>query len=203
MVTIDIQALRAASPDERLDQIRALRKRVSDELKHAEQAAQKATSSLDALERETNRELEALERVRVPESRPVEVERLFRRPKKAETLETAVENAPRTETREHARDYVRHDIVAAVYEFREHHGYDRIANLRDKVATGEQLTRAETESLQRYGELVHEFEKAAPYIRDERAKDLMTRTEKAIHQIEAYKTRKLDDEDRPKQRQEF
>ncbi|HSU72393.1 MAG TPA: hypothetical protein VLJ21_00915 [Candidatus Binatia bacterium] len=197
MVTVDAHALKKRAPADRIDEIQVLRKALTDELKKVEAHTQKQEQLLDELEKEARRELATTDRIRVPEAREVEVERLFKRKK----LEEELEDAPRLP--QQRVEYTTRDALQAVYSFREHHGYEHIASIRDKVAAGETLSSLEQQTLRRYDQLVHEFERVSSSIRDERAKDLMNRTEKAIHQIESYKTRKMNDEDEKKQRQEF
>lgn len=200
MVTVDAHALRKRAPADRIKEIAVMKKLIADELAAAETNAAKQQQLLDQLEKEALREFETTERVRVPVAREVEVERLFKREKK---LEEQIEDAPRMTQRQDV-SYTPRETVNAVYAFTQHHGYEHIASIRDKVAAGEMLTNHEQQTLKRYDQLVHEFERVASKIQDERARDLMSRTEKAIHQIESYKSRKLgDDEPERQQRQEF
>jgi|GEM_PF-4268679 len=195
MPAIDAQALRKKTPRDRMKDIQALRKQLADEQKSFEENARKQHALLDQLEKEARQELTTVEAVKVPEVREIPVERIFRKSK----LEETVEEAPRVRQE---RDYHPPDPVKAVYSFREQHGYERLASIRDKVAAGETLTPTEQQTVMRYDKLVHEFERVSSKIQDEKARAAMTRAERAIHQIEAYKTRKHDD-DEPQKRQDF
>lgn len=199
MPSIDVAGLRKLAPNERLDQVRVLRKLVEDALKAAEAKTQKELELLASIERETTRELEALDRVKVPEAKKVDVERLFK-PKKLE--ETVATEAPvRHEERRPIGAYAQPELLRAAYRFTEGRGYERIAGIRDKLAAGDALTPGETKTLEDYSDFINTVSKVRTYIHDKDAAEQITRAEKAIHQIETYKTRKLEDE--PERKRDF
>ncbi|MBI4144689.1 hypothetical protein HY493_00590 [Candidatus Woesearchaeota archaeon] len=200
MPSIDVSNLRRLAPNERLDQVRILRKLVEDGLKAAEAKVQKELELLASIERETTRELEALDRIKVPETKKVDVERLFHRPKK---LEETLDEAPRQVPAENRPigEYAQPELLRAAYRFTEGRGYERLAGIRDKLAAGDELTPGETKTLEDYSDFINSVSKVRTYIHDKDATDQITRAEKAIHQIETYKTRKLEDE--PERKRDF
>ena len=193
MVSVDVQSLRRLAPRERIEQVQVLRELVERELEQAEAAAKNSKELLDTIEKDANREAETLERVAVPQSQKINVGRLFRRKR----LEETVRESPETQNAQSVQraqsknaDYSVRELLKVAYTISEG-TLERLASLRNKIATGERLPSEDYRVVERYDELARSFERILPYIDDDETRELVTQTQKAVHEIEKYKTRKL------------
>ncbi|MBI4150673.1 hypothetical protein HY492_00955 [Candidatus Woesearchaeota archaeon] len=174
MIAIDVDGLRRKSPQERLEAIQDFRKRIDEALTHANRQAQERIATLNALEEEADRELAIITRVEIPKDKEVNVKKLF----KPKTLEGELESARAEQPKE--------DLLRTAYDFGSRNAYERIANLRDKVASGEKLTAPEKQAVQYYGDLMQTLHTVKRDVKDEDTKEVLTRSERALKQIQHY-----------------
>ncbi|MEK6849857.1 MAG: hypothetical protein AABY01_04805 [Nanoarchaeota archaeon] len=188
MVPIDAEQLKQESPSERIKAITALRAKIAERLASWQEQTETDLQTLATLEQDAQRELATITRIEVPKTREIKVEEIG----KKKTLEETV--APAKTTTDHA------NLLQHAYDFAHKHAYDKIADIRDKFATGETLTPAEERTAQYFGELLQSFHKVSSYIRDEQTKETLTRSEKAIQQMQ---NKHDTDAEEPTKRQEF
>jgi hypothetical protein len=173
MISIDVESLRKKAPSERLDAIQDFRRQIDQALTHANQQAKERIATLNTLEEEANRELAIITRVEIPKDKEVNVKKLF----KPKNLEQELESVPSQPKEELLR--VAYDVGPRAYE--------RIAGLRDKVASGQELTAPEQQAVQQYGDLMQTLHLVKREVKDEDARDVLTRSERALKQIQRYK----------------